>query len=30
VPDFATLDVTVAEMQAKVRASFVRILGRAP
>lgn len=30
VPDFATLDATVAEMQAKVRESFVRILGQAP
>jgi len=30
VPDFATLDVTVADMQAKVRESFVRILGQAP
>ncbi len=30
VPDFATLDVTLIETQAKVRASFVRILGRAP
>jgi len=30
VPDFATLDVTVAETQAKVRESFVRILGKAP
>ena len=27
VPDFATLDATVIEMQAKVRASFARILG---
>ncbi len=27
VPDFATLDAFVAEMQAKVRASFNRILG---
>jgi glutamate-ammonia-ligase adenylyltransferase len=30
VPDFATLDATVIETQAKVRASFVRILGKAP
>ena len=30
VPDFATLDATRIETQAKVRASFVRILGRAP
>jgi glutamate-ammonia-ligase adenylyltransferase len=30
VPDFATLDAFLAEMQAKVRASFVRILGAAP
>jgi glutamate-ammonia-ligase adenylyltransferase len=30
VPDFATLDATLIEMQAKVRACFVRILGRAP
>jgi glutamate-ammonia-ligase adenylyltransferase len=30
VPDFATLDVTLIETQAKVRASFVRILGKAP
>jgi len=30
VPDFATLDATLAETQAKVRASFVRILGKAP
>jgi len=29
VPDFATLDATLIETQAKVRASFVRILGRA-
>ncbi len=28
VPDFATLDATLIETQAKVRASFVRILGR--
>lgn len=27
VPDFATLDATLIETQAKVRASFVRILG---
>jgi len=30
VPDFPTLDATLIETQAKVRASFVRILGRAP
>ncbi|HEX5508126.1 MAG TPA: DUF294 nucleotidyltransferase-like domain-containing protein, partial [Pseudolabrys sp.] len=30
VPDFATLDATLVDMQAKVRASFVRILGEAP
>jgi glutamate-ammonia-ligase adenylyltransferase len=30
VPDFATLDATLVETQAKVRASFVRILGEAP
>jgi len=30
VPDFATLDATLAETQAKVRESFVRILGKAP
>jgi len=30
VPDFATLDATLAETQAKVRASFMRILGKAP
>jgi glutamate-ammonia-ligase adenylyltransferase len=30
VPDFATLDATLIEMQAKVRESFVRILGKAP
>jgi [glutamine synthetase] adenylyltransferase / [glutamine synthetase]-adenylyl-L-tyrosine phosphorylase len=30
VPDFATLDATLSETQAKVRASFVRILGKAP
>jgi glutamate-ammonia-ligase adenylyltransferase len=30
VPDFAALDATLVETQAKVRASFVRILGRAP
>jgi glutamate-ammonia-ligase adenylyltransferase len=29
VPDFATLDATLIETQAKVRASFVRIIGRA-
>ena len=30
VPDFATLDAHLAETQARVRASFVRILGKAP
>jgi glutamate-ammonia-ligase adenylyltransferase len=30
VPDFATLDATLIETQAKVRASFVRILGSEP
>jgi glutamate-ammonia-ligase adenylyltransferase len=30
VPDFATLEATVADMQTKVRESFVRILGKAP
>lgn len=30
VPDFATLNATLFETQAKVRASFVRILGREP
>jgi glutamate-ammonia-ligase adenylyltransferase len=30
VPDFATLDATLIDTQAKVRASFVRILGKAP
>ena len=30
VPDFASLDATLIETQAKVRESFVRILGRAP
>ena len=30
VPDFTTLEAYLAETQAKVRASFVRILGRAP
>jgi glutamate-ammonia-ligase adenylyltransferase len=30
VPDFATLNATLVETQGKVRASFVRILGRAP
>ena len=29
VPDFATLDATLTDMQSKVRASFVRILGNA-
>ena len=30
VPDFATLEAHLAETQARVRASFVRILGQAP
>jgi glutamate-ammonia-ligase adenylyltransferase len=30
VPDFATLEATLIETQAKVRESFVRILGKAP
>ena len=30
VPDFAALDATVIDTQAKVRESFVRILGKAP
>jgi glutamate-ammonia-ligase adenylyltransferase len=30
VPDFATLDATLIDMQERVRASFVRILGSAP
>jgi glutamate-ammonia-ligase adenylyltransferase len=30
VPDFGTLEAHLAETQAKVRASFVRILGKAP
>ena len=30
VPDFAALDATLIETQAKVRATFVRILGNAP
>ena len=30
VPDFATLDATLIDMQERVRASFVRILGNAP
>jgi len=30
VPDFATLDATLTDMQAKVRASFIRILGNTP
>jgi glutamate-ammonia-ligase adenylyltransferase len=30
VPDFTTLEAHLAETQAKVRASFVRILGKAP
>ncbi len=29
VPDFATLDATLADMQSKVRASFLRILRNA-
>ena len=30
VPDFAALEATLADMQRRVRASFVRILGREP
>jgi glutamate-ammonia-ligase adenylyltransferase len=30
VPDFPTLEATLTDMQARVRASFVRILGREP
>lgn len=30
LPDFATLDAHLADIQTRVRASFVRILGRAP
>ena len=30
VPDFATLDATLIDLQERVRASFVRILGNAP
>jgi glutamate-ammonia-ligase adenylyltransferase len=30
VPDFATLDAFIVETQAKIRKSFVRILGKAP
>jgi glutamate-ammonia-ligase adenylyltransferase len=30
VPDFATLEAHVMETQAKVRASFIRVLGEAP
>jgi hypothetical protein len=30
VPDFATLDATLIDMQSRVRASFVRILGKEP
>ena len=30
VPDFAALEATVADTQAKVRESFIRILGKAP
>src|SRR5262245_64934550 len=30
VPDFATLEATVSDMQTKVRESFIRILGKAP
>jgi len=30
VPDFAALDATLIETQAKVRASFIRVLGRKP
>jgi glutamate-ammonia-ligase adenylyltransferase len=30
VPDFATLDAYLAETQARVRAAFVRIVGKLP
>ena len=30
VPDFATLDVHLADTQKKVRASFIRIVGKLP
>jgi [glutamine synthetase] adenylyltransferase / [glutamine synthetase]-adenylyl-L-tyrosine phosphorylase len=30
VPDFATLEATLTDLQTRVRASFVKILGRAP
>jgi hypothetical protein len=30
VPDFATLDAFIGDMEAKVRASFNRILGAPP
>jgi glutamate-ammonia-ligase adenylyltransferase len=30
VPDFATLDATLIDTQAKVRQSFIRIFGKAP
>ena len=30
VPDFTTLEAHLAETQARVRASFVRMLGKAP
>jgi glutamate-ammonia-ligase adenylyltransferase len=30
VPDFATLEAHLADTQARVRASFVRILGKEP
>jgi glutamate-ammonia-ligase adenylyltransferase len=30
VPDFAALEATLTDMQRRVRASFVRILGREP
>jgi glutamate-ammonia-ligase adenylyltransferase len=30
VPDFTTLEAHLTETQARVRASFVRILGKAP
>jgi len=30
VPDFAALEATLSDMQTRVRASFVRILGKAP
>jgi [glutamine synthetase] adenylyltransferase / [glutamine synthetase]-adenylyl-L-tyrosine phosphorylase len=30
VPDFATLEATLIDMQARVRVSFGRILGKEP